>query len=116
MAELVAALLRGQDRRRRAGSDPGSTVSATTLRPCDSAPAEARAIVLADKLHNLISIELDLRTGVRSGASSTPSAIRCSGTTDAMLRRVPATSAIRGLQQLAARCREVLARIEALAC
>jgi (p)ppGpp synthase/HD superfamily hydrolase len=28
-----------------------------------SAPAEARAVILADKLHNLISIELDFREG-----------------------------------------------------
>jgi hypothetical protein len=27
------------------------------------APVEARAVILADKLHNLISIEIDLREG-----------------------------------------------------
>ena len=47
----------------RAASGPGSIASATTLSLWPDAPIEARAIVLADKLHNLTSMELDLRDG-----------------------------------------------------
>ena len=36
----------------RGRSAPGSTASATTSPPSD-APVEARAVILADKLHNL---------------------------------------------------------------
>ena len=43
------------------------------------APVAARAVMLADKLHNLSSIVVDLDAGGRSGRSSTPSARRCSG-------------------------------------
>ena len=42
---------------------PGSTASETDLAELADAPVQARAIVLADKLHNLISIAIDLREG-----------------------------------------------------
>jgi guanosine-3',5'-bis(diphosphate) 3'-pyrophosphohydrolase len=76
------------------------------------APLEARAVILADKLHNLISIEIDLREGrpVWSQFHADRdqvlwyyrAMISCCGTGDPRL------------EHLAARCREVLAVVERL--
>ncbi len=78
------------------------------------APAGACAIVLADKLHNLISIDVDLRAG-------RPVWNECHACRDQVLWYYRASisicagdSADSRLQQIAARCREVLEAIETL--
>ena len=55
-------LLRGEDRR-PGEKRPWIDRKRDHLAALAEAPAEARAVMLADKLHNLISIELDLREG-----------------------------------------------------
>jgi len=78
------------------------------------APAGARAIVLADKLHNLISIDTDLRAGrpvwneFHSGRDQVLWYYR------AMIAICAGDSADSRLQQLAASCRGVLDQIETL--
>ena len=70
----------------------------------------ARAVLLADKLHNLLSMELDLGEGRPIWALSTPNVITSSGTTAP--RSTPAPSGDPRDEALAASCREVLDRIE----
>ena len=77
------------------------------------APVEARAVMLADKLHNLISIEVDLGQGGPSGPSSTRNAIRSSGTTTRRSGR--AAGATRVSNGSPPDVREVLAVVEAYA-
>ena len=100
-----AALLRGEERRRTARSGPGSTASATTSRPLADAPPAARAVILADKLHNLISIEVDLREGRPVWSQFHAERGRSSGTTTP--RSTPAARRrSRGSKHLAAGCRD----------
>ncbi len=63
----------------RGGNVPGPTASATTSQPSRSVRRRRRAVVLADKLHNLVSIQLDLDEGRPSGRPSTPSRAEVSG-------------------------------------
>lgn len=77
------------------------------------APTEARAIVLADKLHNLISMELDLRDG-------RPVWSQFHAERDRVVWYYHAAIDVCGksepeLEQLVASCREVLARVESFA-
>ena len=78
--------------------------------PWLEAPAEARAVMLADKLHNLISIEVDLGEG-------RPVWSQFHADRDQVLWYYrEAIRTCRGgdprLEQLAARCSEVLAAVE----
>ena len=57
-------LFRGKDRRARGGKRPWFDRKSDHLAALREAPAAARAIVLADKLHNLTSIDIDLREGL----------------------------------------------------
>jgi (p)ppGpp synthase/HD superfamily hydrolase len=77
-----------------------------------TAPASARAVVLADKLHNLLSIECDLREGrpVWSIFNATRADVLWYYRTT--LDRIGAGEP--RLERLAAKCREVLAVIESL--
>ena len=91
-------------------SGPGSTASEITWLRSAEAPTEARAIVLADKLHNLVSIELDLRE--RRPVWSQFHAER-----EQVLWYYRAAIDLCGrgdprLEQLAISCREVLAQVE----
>ncbi len=75
-----------------------------------SAPVEARGIILADKLHNLISIELDLR-------DQRPVWSQFNAAREQVLWYYHATIDLCGqgdprLEQLAMSCRDVLARVE----
>ncbi len=74
------------------------------------APSEARGIILADKLHNLISIELDLRQG-------RPVWTQFNAERDQVLWYYRTAIDLCGhgdsrLESLAACCRDVLARVE----
>ena len=76
------------------------------------APTEARAITLADKLHNLISIELDLR-------EHRPVWSQFNAEREQVLWYYQATIELCGrgdlrLEELATACRDVLARVEGL--
>ena len=76
------------------------------------APIEARGIILADKLHNLISIELDLR-------DERPVWGQFHAPREQVLWYYHATIDVCGqgyprLEQLAVSCRDVLARVENL--
>lgn len=82
------------------------------LHSLSSAPVEARAIILADKLHNLVSIEIDLIEGC-------PIWSLFHAERDQVLRHYHESIELlsRGdprLETLAERCREVLARVEAI--
>jgi (p)ppGpp synthase/HD superfamily hydrolase len=77
-----------------------------------AAPVDARAVVLADKLHNLMSIELDLREG-------RPVWNHFNAARDQVLAYYRATIDLLGtsddrLVALAEQCRRTLAAIEAL--
>jgi (p)ppGpp synthase/HD superfamily hydrolase len=77
------------------------------------APLAARAIMLADKLHNLISIEVDLRAG-------RPVWSQFHAERDQLIRYYQAAIDACGhgdprLEQLATQCRVVLARVQLLA-
>ena len=76
------------------------------------APTEARAITLADKLHNLISIELDLR-------EHRPVWSQFNAEREQVLWYYQATIELCGrsdprLEQLASACHDVLGRVEGL--
>ena len=77
------------------------------------APAGARAIVLADKLHNLISIDIDLRevAGCNEFHASRDQVLWYY---HAIIAVCVGDSADSRLQQVAARCREALEEIETL--
>jgi (p)ppGpp synthase/HD superfamily hydrolase len=77
-----------------------------------SAPLEARAVVLADKLHNLMSIELDLRSGHPVWSHFNASRQQVLWYHDAMI--ACCANGDPRLESLAARCREVLCVVEAL--
>jgi len=84
------------------------------LTALQEAPAGARAVVLADKLHNLISIDIDLRAGrpvwneFHAGRDQVLWYYR------AIIATCAGDSADSRLQQMAARCRGVLEEIETL--
>lgn len=113
VAELVAhssEVKTDEHGRKRAWIDRKSDHLAT-LR---EVPAGARAIVLADKLHNLISIDLDLRAGravwneFHAGRDQVVWYYRT------IIATCAGDSADSRLQQIAARCREALEGIETL--
>ncbi len=78
-----------------------------------SAPAGARAIVLADKLHNLMSIDVDLREGrpVWNGFHAEREQVLCYYR--AMIAICTTDCPDLRLQQIAIRCRELLDKIAA---
>jgi guanosine-3',5'-bis(diphosphate) 3'-pyrophosphohydrolase len=82
------------------------------LEALDGAPMAARAVILADKLHNLLSIECDLREG------RVVWSLFHAGRTDVLWYYRTAIDRFgQGdprLEALAKRCRQVLAEIEAL--
>jgi len=78
------------------------------------APAGARAIVLADKLHNLISIDIDLREGRPVWNEFHAGRDQVLWYYHAIIAVCVGDSADSRLQQVAARCREVLEEIETL--
>jgi (p)ppGpp synthase/HD superfamily hydrolase len=77
-----------------------------------TAPLDARAVVLADKLHNLMSIELDLRAGHPVWSHFNAPRQQVLWYYDAMIACCERGDA--RLESLAARCREVIRAIEAL--
>jgi (p)ppGpp synthase/HD superfamily hydrolase len=78
------------------------------------AQGEARAIVLADKLHNLISIELDLKENRPVWSEFNAQRDQVLGYQDAMISVCAATPGDPRIERLADACREVLARTKAL--
>jgi (p)ppGpp synthase/HD superfamily hydrolase len=78
------------------------------------ASEEARAIELADKLHNLISIELDLTENRPVWSEFHAERDQVLWYHDAMISVCAATSGDPRIERLAAACREVLARLKAL--
>jgi guanosine-3',5'-bis(diphosphate) 3'-pyrophosphohydrolase len=78
------------------------------------APVGARAIVLADKLHNLISIDIDLREGRPVWSEFHAGRDQVLWYYHASIAVCAGDSTDSRLQQLAARCREVLEEIETL--
>ena len=78
------------------------------------APAGARAIVLADKLHNLISIDIDLREGRPVWNEFHAGRDQVLWYYHAIIAICVGDSADSRLQQVAARCREALEEIETL--
>jgi (p)ppGpp synthase/HD superfamily hydrolase len=76
------------------------------------APVEARAVVLADKLHNLVSIELDLRDGHSVWSQFNASRAQVFWYYEAMIARCG--NGDRRLEQLANRCRALLQTVRAL--
>jgi len=78
------------------------------------APAGARAIVLADKLHNLISIDIDLREGRLVWNEFHAGRDQVLWYYHAIIATCAGDSADSRLHQVAARCRGVLAEIETL--
>lgn len=76
------------------------------LKALDSAPAEARAIVLADKLHNLFAIQTDLAEGRPVWTSFHADRGQVLWYYDAMI--TCCGQGDRRLEELAASCREVL--------
>ena len=87
-------------------------------RKCDhlaelsSAPVEARAIVLADKLHNLISIEIDVQEGRPVWSEFHAERHQVIWYYQAMLNRCGEGDP--RLENLASQCQDHLARIESL--
>jgi (p)ppGpp synthase/HD superfamily hydrolase len=77
------------------------------------APQEALAIVLADKLHNLTSIELDLTEGRPVWSEFNAQRDEVLWYQDAMISVCAALSGDPRIQRLADACREVLARVKA---
>ena len=69
----------------RGASGPGPTASATTSPRSPARPTPPGRSILADKLHNLLSIRLDLARAAPSGRTSTPTATRSSGITEPMI-------------------------------
>ncbi len=78
------------------------------------APRGARAIVLADKLHNLLSIDIDLREGQPVWDGFHADRQRVLWYYRSSIAICAADSTDSRLQQIAARCLEVLGGIEAL--
>ncbi len=78
------------------------------------APAGARAILLADKLHNLISIDIDLREGRPVWNEFHAGRDQVLWYYHAIIAICVGDSADSRLQQVAARCREALEEIETL--
>jgi (p)ppGpp synthase/HD superfamily hydrolase len=79
-----------------------------------AAPAEARAIVLADKLHNLLSIEIDLREGRPVWSEFHAARDQVLWYYRAMIACCAGRTTDPRLQPLASRCREVLDVVETL--
>ena len=77
-----------------------------------TAPVEARAIVLADKLHNLISIEIDLQEGRPVWSEFHAERDQVLWYYQAMLNRCGEGDP--RLENLASQCQDHLARIESL--
>ncbi len=84
------------------------------LAALQEAPAGARAIVLADKLHNLISIDTDLRAGLPVWHEFHAGRDQVLWYYRAAIATCAGDSADSRLQQIAARCRGVLEAIETL--
>jgi guanosine-3',5'-bis(diphosphate) 3'-pyrophosphohydrolase len=80
------------------------------LAALESAPVAARAIILADKLHNLISIEVDLGEGRPVWSTFHAGRDQVLWYYDAMITRCGKGDP--RLEKLALACREVLARAE----
>ena len=78
------------------------------------APAEAHAIILADKLHNLISIDIDLHAGCPLWNDFHAARDEVLWYYRAVIAACAPESADSRLQQIAARCGEVLGEIETL--
>jgi len=78
------------------------------------AQREARAIVLADKLHNLISIELDLTENRPVWSEFHAERDQVLWYQDAMISVCAEGSGDSRIERLATACREVLTRIKAL--
>jgi len=76
------------------------------------APAPARAVLLADKLHNLLSIEVDLRDGRPVWSLFNAGRAEVLGYYRAAIDRLGAGDP--RLEDLAGRCRAALATVEAL--
>ena len=76
------------------------------------APAGARAVVLADKLHNLVSIDIDLREGREVWSEFHAGRDQVLWYYHAMIAICAGDSADTRLWQLAARCREALEEIK----
>jgi len=84
------------------------------LAALQEAPAGARAIVLADKLHNLISIDIDLRAGRPVWSEFHAGRDQVLWYYHAIIATCACDPADSRLQQIAARCRDVLDEIEKL--